>query len=196
MSKPANVYEGVGYVETRTGHFYLERPEFVADDIMHSLSLLCRFNGHCKNFYSVAEHSVLVAELMDRVVGGDPWEGLWHDGTEAYLSDVPAPFKQFFPDWRKVEDRLDRQLRGVLGLPETKTPECKTADWLAVFIEAQDLLPTRGASWVDPEGVRAKAIALHRAGWGISGYAPETAKNNFRVAIDEYSKGRSVGKLG
>jgi hypothetical protein len=195
MSKELNVYDGLGFVETHTGTFYLEHPEFVAEDIIHSLSLLCRFNGHCRRFYSVAEHSVLVAELMDRVTGGDPWEGLWHDGTEAYLSDVPAPFKQFFPDWRVVEDRLDRHLRRVLSLPESKTKECKTADWLAVFIEAQDLLPSKGRNWADPEGIREEAIALHANGWGISGYSPETAKNNFRVAIDEYDKGRYIGKL-
>lgn len=188
MSKPANVYEGVGYVETYTGFFHMDHPEFVAEDIAHSLGMLCRFNGHCKKFYSVAEHSLLVAELMDKVVGGDPREGLWHDGTEAYLSDVPAPFKQYFPDWRAVEDRLDRQLRASLGLPEAKSKECKTADWLAVFIEAQSLLPSRGTTWIDPEGVRPQAIHLYETGWSIAGWSPRLASTLFLNRIPQYER--------
>lgn len=45
-------------------HPYNLKPEQVyIDDIAHSLAMQCRFNGHCTDFYSYAEHSILVSEL-------------------------------------------------------------------------------------------------------------------------------------
>jgi len=75
------------------------------DDIAHSLSLQCRYAGHCLRFYSVAEHSVHVAnwlrqqELPPRTV----MQGLLHDASEAYLVDVPRPVKPFLPGYAEAE---------------------------------------------------------------------------------------------
>lgn len=72
-------------------------------DIAHALSLKCRFNGHCRQFYSVAEHSVRVMRDVARrqiVDGcGDEYRNhtlalaLMHDASEAYLPDVARPIK-------------------------------------------------------------------------------------------------------
>jgi len=64
-------------------------------DIAHSLSNLCRFNGHCRRFYSVAQHSVLVARVVRFLDGGmvaQRW-ALLHDAHEAYVGDVIRPIK-------------------------------------------------------------------------------------------------------
>lgn len=64
-------------------------------DLAHALSLVCRFNGHCAWHYSVAQHSLLVAYIIEKE-GGTPEEqlaGLLHDGTEAYISDLTRPLK-------------------------------------------------------------------------------------------------------
>lgn len=77
-------------------------------DIAHSLSLTCRGNGHVKTFFSVGQHCIncaLEAEARGhskRVILGC----LLHDGSEAYMSDVPRPFKAVLEEYRKAEDTL------------------------------------------------------------------------------------------
>lgn len=69
-------------------------------DIAHALSMTCRYGGHCKNFYSVAEHSELVTDIGKRDAPGshtDPVGQLFlllHDAAEAYLGDVITPVKR------------------------------------------------------------------------------------------------------
>ncbi|WP_296232280.1 phosphohydrolase [uncultured Pseudomonas sp.] len=69
--------------------------DILTTDLAHALSLVCRFCGHCAHHYSVAQHSLLVAYIIEKE-GGTPEEqlaGLLHDGTEAYISDLTRPLK-------------------------------------------------------------------------------------------------------
>lgn len=141
--------DGGDWIELHTGNaFTLDKPVFRIEEIAHSLSLLCRFNGHTSRFYSVAEHSLLVAHLMEYHVGGDPLEGLLHDATEAYLGDVPAPLKIHLPDWKAVDKELEKKMRLTFGLPEVRSKECLEADTLALLIEAYYLMPSRGRTYL------------------------------------------------
>lgn len=82
-------------------------------DIAHALANLCRYGGHCRRFYSVAEHSVLMARAVDA-----PWK-LWallHDAAEAYVVDVPRPLKRFLVGYRETEDRVLRCIVDKFGL--------------------------------------------------------------------------------
>lgn len=149
------------FIQTAGGlHFRLAAPDFDLADISTGLGFSCRYNGQISRFYSIAEHSVLVADLMAAFTGGDPMEGLLHDATEAYLTDVPSPFKQLLPDWQKLDKALDAKLREHFNLPAEKTAECKRADWLALFIEAYHLTADKGACFADPCGLRKTALAL------------------------------------
>lgn len=77
-------------------------------DIAHALSLLCRFNGHCRDFYSVAEHSVRVSLLLEDLAKDYGHEehtqklclmGLLHDAAEAYPpGDIAGPLKKLLQD--------------------------------------------------------------------------------------------------
>ena len=72
------------------------RPEEVCiEDIAHALANICRFGGHCKRFYSVAQHSILVADLVAQVEPQFRLAALLHDAPEAYIGDMVRPLKRF-----------------------------------------------------------------------------------------------------
>lgn len=72
-------------------------------DIAHSLSLLCRANGHFPEFYSVGEHCLNCArEAQARGYSVRVQLAcLLHDASEAYLSDVTRPVKSALPEYKK-----------------------------------------------------------------------------------------------
>ena len=147
------------FITTIHGHqFHLDNPVFHIEDICWALAHNCRFNGHCYDFYSVAEHSILVAQFMDEWGTGDPLEGLLHDATEAYLSDMPAPFKQKFKELGKKDKEMDKIMRKQFGLPPEKTLECKRADIVSMFSEAYHLTPYKGKEYADPWNMRPRAL--------------------------------------
>ena len=100
------------YITTYTGlHFYPTEPNpdgLRIEDIAHALSLLCRGNGHTKTFFSVGQHCLHCArEAQARGYSRRvALACLLHDASEAYLSDVPRPFKQSMPQYRVLENRL------------------------------------------------------------------------------------------
>lgn len=77
-------------------------------DIAHSLSMLCRSNGHFQRFYSVGMHSINCAkEAMARNYSRKVQLAcLLHDGSEAYLSDVTRPVKEEIPRYKEIEEPL------------------------------------------------------------------------------------------
>lgn len=78
-------------------------------DIAHALAHQCRFGGHCKRFYSVAEHSIHVSDLLATPGQYDlAREGLMHDATEAYFIDIPSPIKRNLLGIKEIEDELSR----------------------------------------------------------------------------------------
>lgn len=94
------------WMQTFTGKRYWPLDPKVEDicieDIAAALSKVCRFGGHTKFFYSVAEHSVLVSDFLP--VEYKLW-GLLHDASEAYLSDIVKPLKKGMPNYRNLEHR-------------------------------------------------------------------------------------------
>lgn len=119
------------------------------EDIAHSLANQCRFTGHTREFYSVAQHSVLVSEVCDEE---DALWGLLHDASEAYLSDIARPIKRF-TDWGKGYEDVEIDLMTAVGdafnLPDL-TPEdyglsmpasVKKADDVLLRTEMRDLMP-------------------------------------------------------
>lgn len=113
-------------------------------DISHALAHLCRFNGHTREFYSVAQHSCIVAELVPEE---HKLAALLHDATEAYLGDMTRSLKQWMPDYRGFEDviwmRVCERFDLALDLPAS----VHHADLIALATERRDLMPTDPAIW-------------------------------------------------
>lgn len=175
------------WIQTYTGlEFWIDDPVFRMDDIAHALSMVCRYNGHTRHFYSVAEHSVIVSLLMQELKLGDPMEGLMHDGTEAYIQDMPRPWKKLLPDYVLLEHRLEAKLREAFYLPTAKTYGCKQADHIALFLEAWFLMPDRGKTYSDPMGVRPIALKLvEQQHWRTLNLFPSEAEAAFMKRYNE-----------
>lgn len=111
-------------------------------DIAHSLSNICRFAGHTKHFYSVAQHSVIVANIIKDKGGDkrDQFHGLMHDATEAYLTDVPTPVKRLLTEYKPIEEKVYACIAQVFGLDPELPDIVHMADGIALATEAEALM--------------------------------------------------------
>lgn len=119
-------------------------PEMIdIGDIAIALSRQPRFVGHTSDFYSVAQHSVLVSTLV-QINGGTRFQqmiALLHDATEAYIGDMAAPLKSIVPQFREIEERIWKVICiSQFDSQYFELPECvKHADAVALATEARDL---------------------------------------------------------
>jgi len=167
------------YIETFKGtKFYLHDPKFDIEEISHALSNVCRFSGHCARRYSVAEHSVLVSLIMEDQRLGNPYEGLMHDATEAYLGDIASPWKKLLPDYKAIEHALETKMRAHFGLEPTMSAGCKLADWTALILEARLLIKSGATDWLVPAEPLALATKI-ADDYHIMCWDPESARREF-----------------
>lgn len=163
-------------------YFNFNRPEesdFGIVDIAHALSNLCRFNGHVNRFYSVAQHSVLVSRLVPADLA---LAGLLHDGHEAFLGDVSAPLKTLLPDYRAIEERIEKVVRTRFFVPETMPPAVKRADMRALATERRDLMNVPdGDEWPCLDGLEPDEKII----W------PETPAEAYAAFLNRYAELRS-----
>lgn len=135
--------------DTYTGRFYplTPRPEDIhIRDIAQGLGNICRFTGQCRTFFSVAQHSILVALLCpveDRL-----W-GLLHDAAEAYIADVSRPVKYLaeMQPYRNRERLIQSVIARRFGLSMPIPPTVKKADNILLATEARDLTRNGGRDW-------------------------------------------------
>jgi hypothetical protein len=136
------------YILTISGRkFWFDepKPEHVAiEDIAWALSMNCRFTGHTRFFYSVAQHCYLASFLVpERFM----LEALLHDATETYLSDINAPAKMLLPQYKALEKKVHLAIAAKFGVPETMSPSVHHADMRMLHTEYRDLMPQDDKSW-------------------------------------------------
>lgn len=139
------------WVQTYTGRKWIllePHPDRVnALDIAWALSMQCRYNGHCREFYSVAEHSVRASWIVPEEFR---FWALMHDAAEAYLGDVVKPLKML-PGIRETYERMERETMTAIAerygfdLPEPE--QVRHADLVMLATEQRDLLPDPPDSW-------------------------------------------------
>lgn len=114
-------------------------------DIAHALGNSCRYGGHCPRFYSVAEHSVFVRNLM-KEAKRDPMElfaGLMHDAEEAYMMDMPTPIKRNFPSYIDACTNLRKVIFAKFDIPWELYDVVKDFDHEA-YVQERKRLWTKG----------------------------------------------------
>ncbi|GBG55234.1 hypothetical protein SPFL3102_00660 [Sporomusaceae bacterium FL31] len=110
------------WIETYTGiKFWPLDPlphEVSLNDIAHALAMLCRANGHCTSFYSVAQHSLNVSKELAFLGYSQRLQlmGLLHDASEAYLSDITRPVKKYLPQYIEIEHKLQTTIFHAFSL--------------------------------------------------------------------------------
>jgi len=154
------------YIITYTGRKICpvnpEPEQICIEDIAHSLAYKCRFNGHTRHYFSVAQHSIIVSNFCTHKLCG-----LLHDAAEAYLSDVATTVKHLFPTMRYAEEILQETIDYKFGLdvsPDIRD-NVKLVDKAVLKLEWDALItnPNKYPLSVDMEGVP----ELH---WQLNGY--------------------------
>lgn len=157
------------WIQTFTGRQFWPldpRPEDVDIlDIAHALALKCRYSGHTRRFYSVAEHSVYVSRM---VPAEHALAALLHDAGEAYLPDVPRPVKPHLPGYKEIEDRLDSVIAAKFGAAWPWAEAIHVEDATILADEKRDLMDPEAAPWhlpYPPSGVRIEGWDWEQAKW-------------------------------
>jgi uncharacterized protein len=194
-------------IETYSGGFLdVSNPrveDIALEDIAHALSNICRYGGHCKTFYSVAEHAVFVSKRLERQ--GEPRHvqlaGLHHDDSEYALSDIPRPLKPLLGKaYERLTDRMDAAICKALGGPpwlrpeDFHAPQIKAADTWALMVEARHLLPSEGRLWFQNERaaadwdltVQPSRIVIPDYWYG--GFTPDNAEKAFIARHKELTR--------
>lgn len=145
-----------GWIQTYTGRQFWPldpKPEEIfIEDIAHALSMKCRYGGHTRCFYSVAEHSVLVARQLP---GKLKLAGLLHDASEAYLADVPRPLKKCLSGFHHIERAIEEAVAERFGLQGPWADEVHKVDDQLLATEKAAIMELAPAPWCElPEPLK------------------------------------------
>ena len=164
------------YVSTYLGNrFYPREPridQVDIEDIAHGLAYQCRFNGQTTRFYSVAQHSLLVATLVPQRLR---LPALLHDAAEAYLGDMVKPLKRLFPEFSRLETDVLDLIGKRFSVDLRPQVAIEKADLVALATEKRDLMPHSTEKWTSLAGISPLSEP-------IDPWTPEEAKQRYMEA--------------
>lgn len=197
------------WIQTHTpkGRFDLSAPraeDVRIEDIAYSLSRLCRFTGYCNRFYSVAQHSIHVAEIVAETHPEWALAALLHDAEEAYIGDLSSPLKALIrsrgagaaimqgilhPIQSAIEDVFDLRLERPELIAE-RHRVIKAADLKMLATERRDLMPEPpddDSDWYASTGVAASVpCGWTVPDWGMQSSALAAVEYRFMYSFAEY----------
>jgi hypothetical protein len=169
------------YIQTVSGRwvnpFEPDPAQLDASDIARALANQCRFGGHSRVFYSVAQHSVIVSRVVEERGGDveDVFAALMHDASEAYLGDMPHPIKHRSPlgaAFREAEAGLEATIRERFKI-KANVPEVKRVDRALLATERRTF---SAESWHWPELDDVEPLDLELTAWPPDKAADEFAR--------------------
>jgi uncharacterized protein len=178
------------YLQTVSGRwvnpFEPDPQQLDAGDIARALANQCRFGGHCRVFYSVAQHSVIVSELVEQRGGDteDAFAALMHDASEAYLGDMPHPLKHRSPlgaAFKAAEEPLEQAIRDRFRI-KPDVPEIKRAD-RALLATERRAFSAEIWHWPELDGV--EPLDLELTAW-----SPDEAATAFAARYGQLDAAR------
>ncbi len=173
------------YLQTVSGRwvnpFDPDPEQFDAGDIARALANQCRFGGHSRVFYSVAQHCVIVSRVVEERGGDveDVFAALMHDASEAYLGDMPHPLKhrsELGAAFRDAEAQLEAAIRDRFNI-KADVPEVKRVDRALLATERRAF---SAEAWHWPELEDVEPLNLELTAW-----SPDQAANEFAARYAE-----------
>lgn len=163
----------------RVNPWTLSHDDIDIESIAHSLSMLCRFGGHTKEFYSVAQHSVRTSQA---VPPEHKLEALLHDAPEYIVQDLIRPVKRKLTEYKSLEARIWHQFAFRFGLPIVQSEVVLVADNSCLKSEIRQFLnnPGRDTELADPFWDDYQELPPVEKAW-----CPSEAKAHFLVAYAE-----------
>jgi uncharacterized protein len=158
------------YLQTVSGRwvnpFDPDPDQLDAGDIARALANQCRFGGHSRVFYSVAQHCVIVSRLVEERGGDaeDAFAALMHDAAEAYLGDMPHPLKHrsaLGAAFKAAEEHLEQAIRERFRI-KPDVPEIKRVD-RALLATERRAFSAEDWHWPELDGV--EPLDLELAAW-------------------------------
>lgn len=159
------------WIQTYTGRAVYPLDVRVSDidivDVAHALSMLCRYGGHSRFFYSVAEHCVLLSHAVPKHLA---YAALLHDAAEAYLVDVPRPIKGALGGYREIEADIMVSVCAAMGVSQMHLVDVEPYDRRILSDEMPQVMAPPPKPWKDMG---------EKLGVQITGLDPATAKGAF-----------------
>ncbi len=179
-----------GWIHTYTGRkYFFDNPDHTQiepRDISHSLSMICRYNGHIHKFYSVAEHCYIMARYTLEL-GNSPevaLAALLHDAAEAYVGDVTTPLKRLMGhEYDTIELKANKAIQDRFGvLMPVDSPiynEVKELDRRILVNEVRELCLSA------PDWLPKDLMPLAPSMVVIEGWSPNLAEYHFHSLFEE-----------